>query len=155
MDAGDALAGLEADVGAGLQALRRVAGVGQPEGEGHREAARMRGSDELLRAGARLSRLGPLTPGERELGEGSAGGTHGAPSADQVPVPGRACAAFDGHVDPPGAWLVGIWRRPPALLARVTPEAQCWRVPRARARACNVAPSVRPAEREVRRGRSC
>src|SRR6266508_2133427 len=51
-DPGDALTGLEGDVGGGLQSLGRIAALSQRVRQRHREARRVRGGDELLRTRA-------------------------------------------------------------------------------------------------------
>src|SRR5207302_7623241 len=97
MDAGDALTGLERHARRGLELLRRIAGAGEPVRQSHRETARVRSRDQLLRAGARLASLGAMGPGQLQLGERATRRPDRSLTALEVAGPGRTCTALHCH----------------------------------------------------------
>ena len=86
-DARDALPFLKVDLGARVERRRRVPGIGEDARQLHREAGRVRGGDQLLRAGASLGLLGPGRPCDVERPEPARVERHPAAALDQRAVP--------------------------------------------------------------------
>src|SRR5690606_1292895 len=98
VNGGDALAGHEGDVGGGRQAGRRVAGLVEDVGEGHREAAGVRGRDQLLGAGLPVRLLGARRPGDGLVGDAAGGVEADDPAAlEEISFPNGVCGARGCH----------------------------------------------------------
>src|ERR1700733_10557306 len=85
---------LEPDLGRRLQVGRRVAGLGEQVGQRHREAAGVRGADQLLRIGRALDVVDPSAERERAL-VGAAAPPDPATALGQVSLPARRGGACD------------------------------------------------------------
>ena len=107
VDAGDALAGLEGDVGRRLQALGRTTRLGEGVGQGHREAGGVGGGDQLLGARAAVGFLGPRRPGEVEGAEAGRLERHLPLAVHERAFPVGRRGAGGGHADSLGTARTG------------------------------------------------
>jgi hypothetical protein len=97
-----ALLGIEGDGGGDVQALGRVAGLGQEVRERHRVAGGVGGGQQLLGAGLAVGALGPGCPGDGIPADAAGDELGVALAADQRPLPERVRLAIGhGHVDIP------------------------------------------------------
>ena len=96
-DLGDPLAGDEVDLGGGVQRGRGRPGLGQPVGEGHREAGGVCGADELLGAGLPVRLLGAGRPGDVVGPEPGALEGHLAGALEEAALPVRGRCACGRH----------------------------------------------------------
>src|SRR5262249_3904785 len=94
---------LHAEVGFGLELLRRMPGAAEAKGQRHGEAAGMRRRDQLFRIGA-LAVAEPGGEGVRRIGERTAlGGERTAPVLAGAAPGGGGVALDRGHELPPKA----------------------------------------------------